>query len=369
MKKITSEIGSEPIYTNLENQSEKLTLIHSFNWYNYNCGKKDAKEFVVDYMKSINRSKDEILAIRSLNESKINLQIGWIARMLCMGFVPSDKTKEYFVDHYKKLITLSKEDLKLTIVTTVTEKPEPLKVNIQDRIREKASEEIAEIEGIVDDFYLSGCKNLVDMESYFRSRKLSAVVMKSICNKFIKSSKHIEEVLEGNCTQLKEGYSNFSKAELRRYKEFLDSIVMAANSGVINNKPIRKKRKVKEKPAVIIVSKLNYMKEFSELNLISISPEKIIGAIQLWAYNTKTKLLSVYNADNAKGLTVKGSTLQNFNEQTSIGKRLRKPEVVLKTLLDAGKVKLKSVMPDLTTKESFLTGRLNSDTIILRIMN
>ncbi|NBR26480.1 MAG: hypothetical protein EBU08_22410, partial [Micrococcales bacterium] len=69
--------------------------------------------------------------------------------------------------------------------------------------------------------------------------------------------------------------------------------------GAVANKPIRKKRTVKEKPASVVVAKLNYLQEFAELGLKSIAPEKIIGASQVWAYNTKTKLLGVYNAENA----------------------------------------------------------------------
>jgi hypothetical protein len=37
--------------------------------------------------------------------------------------------------------------------------------------------------------------------------------------------------------------------------------------------------------------------------------------------------------------------------------------------MEAGKVKIKKILPDLSTKESNLTGRMNSDTIILRIVN
>jgi hypothetical protein len=79
-------------------------------------------------------------------------------------------------------------------------------------------------------------------------------------------------------------------------------------------------------------------------------------------------LLGVYNADNARGITVKGSSLQNFNAETSIGKRLRKPEVVLPDLIDAGKIRIKKILSELTTKESNLTGRMNSDTLIVRIL-
>lgn len=364
MRKITSEIGAEPIYTNVEGKSEQSVLIGAFNWYNYNCGKKEAKEFVLDYLKFVGRSKNEILAIRSVSESKINLQFGWLARMLCLGFVPSDKTKQFVASKYKELLTIANNDLKTTKVVT----EDAPKVNIQDRIREKANEESGEIEGLIDDFVLGGCKNPMDMESYFRSRNLSSVVMTKICNTFIERGKEIEEALTSDCPQLKEGYSNFTKPELRRFKEFLDSIVVAANSRA-NVKPTRKKRKVKEKPATVLVAKMNYAKDFAELGLVSVAPEKVIGALQVWTYNTKTKLLGVYNADNAKGLSVKGSTFQNFNEQTSIGKRLRKPAVTIKELMEAGKVKIKKILPDLSTKESNLTGRMNSDTIILRIVN
>jgi hypothetical protein len=364
MRKITSEIGAEPIYTNVEGKSEQSVLIGAFNWYNYNCSKKEAKEFVLDYLKFVGRSKNEILAIRSVSESKINLQFGWLARMLCLGFVPGDKTKQFVATKYKELLTQANKDLK---VSTVVVEDAP-KVNIQDRIREKASEEAGEVEGLIDDFVLGGCKNPIDMESYFRSRNLSSVVMTKICNVFIERAKEIEEVLTSDDPQLKEGYSNFTKPELRRFKDFLDSIVVAANSRA-SIKPTRKKRKVKEKPAAVLVSKMNYLKDFAELNLVSVSPEKVIGALQVWTYNTKTKLLGVYNADNAKGLSVKGSTFQNFNEQTSIGKRLRKPAVTIKELMDAGKVKIKKILPDLSTKESNLTGRMNSDTMILRIVN
>jgi hypothetical protein len=64
---------------------------------------------------------------------------------------------------------------------------------------------------------------------------------------------------------------------------------------------------------------------------------------------------------------VKGSTIQNFKEDISIGKRLRKPKETLDDLLAAGKVKLRQLLSNLSTKESALTGRINSDTIIVRI--
>jgi len=356
-------LGEEPNWKQDQEYTD-ADLIKSFNWYNYFCNRKDAKTFVVEYLKVINRPKEEITLISSLPDSTMNVQVGWLARMMCLGYTPSDKTKEFFTSNYQKLLIESKT---VKVVKAQDETTAPV-VSIQDRIREKAREEIGEIEGYIDDFVMNDCKQKNDIANFLKSRQYSSVVSKKICEVFVNRAKDIEEVLLGDDAQLKEGYSNFTKPQLKRFKELLDTIVSETNRIAADNKPVRKVRKVKEKPATVVVAKMKYLKEFAELNLKSVSPERIVGASQVWTYNTKTKLLGVYFADNAKGLTVKGSTLQNFNAETSVGKRLRKPEVVLKDLLEAGKVKLKRILPDLTTKESVLTGRMNDDTIIVRIV-
>jgi len=368
MKKISpidNMLGAEPVWVADTVHDNKISVIKALSWYNYNCSKKDAKEFILDYLKKVNRPKNEVATIKSLPDTKVSLQVGWLARMLCMGFVPSDNTKKFFCEGYKKLLVADrKEDSATAAPVVVATAPV---VNIQDRIREKASEVSGEIEGLIDDFVMSRCKTPIDVEAYVKSLQLSSVVLKKVCDNFVDHSKKITEAIAGKDSQLVEGYSNFSKVELRRLREFMDSIVSATNKVAVVNKPARKKRVSKEKPAAILVAKVQYQKECTELKLKSIAPDKMIGATQVWTYNTKTKLLGVYSAENAKGFSMKGTTLQNFNEAASIGKRLRKPEVVLKEVLEAGKVKLKKILPDLKTKECVLTGRMNSDTIILKV--
>jgi hypothetical protein len=357
--------GTEPSWTNQEEINNlKIAEIRALNWYNYFCDSKQAKTFVVEYMASIGRPKEEISLVSS-SDASIPVQLGWVARMMCMGYEPSDTFKNFFVKEFKTVIETAKKTkkTKAPVVATTTA---PV-VSIQDRIREKASDEVGEIEGLVDEFIAGGCKFAPDMESYLKGKELSAVVQKKMCEVFIKRSKEFEDAMNTSDADIKEGYSNFSKVQLRKIKEFYDAIVTETNRGA-EKKPTRKTRKVKEKPASVIASKVQYMKDFAELNLKSVLPEKIVGANQVWLYNTKTKLLGMYNADNAKGLTIKGTTIQNFNTETSIGKRLRKPEVTVKQVLDGGKIVLKKLLDGLTTKPSELTGRINSDTIIVRVI-
>jgi hypothetical protein len=67
-------------------------------------------------------------------------------------------------------------------------------------------------------------------------------------------------------------------------------------------------------------------------------------------------------------MTVKGSALQNWSPDKSKQKTLRKPAEQIKDLMGAGKVKLRTYINDIKAKEQAVNGRINIDTIILRIM-
>jgi hypothetical protein len=85
-------------------------------------------------------------------------------------------------------------------------------------------------------------------------------------------------------------------------------------------------------------------------------------------YNTKTRKLGCYVADDAGGLSVKGSSLLNFTESKSVSKKLRKPEATLPEVLKGGKVYLRNALDNIKAVATPLTGRINSDTILLRIV-
>ena len=160
--------------------------------------------------------------------------------------------------------------------------------------------------------------------------------------------------------ELAEGYSHITKRKKRDFVLFLEEI---AACKVEKGKTTRKPRKVKAKSPEKLVQRLKYLKEFKDLNLTSIDPTEIIGATSLWVYNTKYRILTNYKSDT--GLSVKGSTLLNISDD-SVGKKVRKPEMVVPTILSLGKVPLKKVLDDLTTSQIQPNGRINKDTIILR---
>jgi hypothetical protein len=75
----------------------------------------------------------------------------------------------------------------------------------------------------------------------------------------------------------------------------------------------------------------------------------------------------MYVASSPEGLSVRGSTIVGFDEAKSINKTMRKPEQIIPSVVQSGKLALKKVWEGIKTAESPLTGRINKETILLRV--
>jgi hypothetical protein len=78
--------------------------------------------------------------------------------------------------------------------------------------------------------------------------------------------------------------------------------------------------------------------------------------------------LARYDSSGPAGIQVKGTTLTGYDIETSTSKSLRKPDVSIQALLGAGKVSLRKFIDEIKTVESKPNGRINEDTILLRII-
>tara|TARA_B100001057_G_scaffold289536_1_gene289601 strand:- start:4238 stop:5530 length:1293 start_codon:yes stop_codon:yes gene_type:complete len=177
--------------------------------------------------------------------------------------------------------------------------------------------------------------------------------------------------------QLKEGYAHFKKADIKNYKIAIGELISALDFVIDSAKATRKPRKPKVYSADKLVTKLKYCTTDEKYKLASISPDQIVGANELWVFNTKTRKIGKYVASNidpkgmqrqGSGLSVKGTTIIGYNETESIQKTLRKPAEQLKEFKDAGKVKLRKYMEDIKTTDTKLNGRCNPDTVLLKVV-
>ena len=237
------------------------------------------------------------------------------------------------------------------------------KVTIQDRIREQVYTLIANIEGMVDDFVESDYKDKYDFYTILTDKGCKSVHARKLKDHYLDEYNALVELYNGEDEYLKEAWGNLKPKEVQRYTDFFGIIVDDLDRIIKNATAQRKPRKTKQKSASRLIKNLKYQQEHPDLKLVSINPEKIVGASELWVYNTKYNRLGVYYAENSvRGFTVKGCTIQQFDEKISIQKTARKPEDVLSALT---KRSLKKKMKEMKTKDQPVTGRINAQTILL----
>jgi hypothetical protein len=176
--------------------------------------------------------------------------------------------------------------------------------------------------------------------------------------------------------QLKEGLGHIKKPDIKNYRIAIGELIAALDFVIDSAKATRKPRKPKVYSADKLVAKLKYAKVDPKYKLASVNPADIVGANELWVFNTKTRKLGKYVAKNidpkgmrreGSGLSVKGTTILGFDEASSIQKTLRKPDVQLKEFKDAGKVKLRKFLDEIPTTDTKLNGRCNPETVLLKI--
>lgn len=337
--------GFEPVLEDYPSQSK---LSDAYNWYNYMVDQKQKKKWVEDYLKSQNRI-DDLKIIKDVKDCWFIGPVGYISRILSNGVKLGESQIDFFESRIEYLKTRVSSD------EDETENETPVqKKTIQDKVAAKINDLYTMAEEMLDG-------DDIDMYAFLTKHEASPAAANFIKSKYLPA---YEEVFLDD-PQVKESYGK----KLKHWQKIFQSIIDDCDRYVGNKKAakVRKPKTIKVKPVSKIVERLNYQKEFGPLKLVSINPVDIVGATQLWVYNTKSRILGVYNTSDGATLSVKGSTIINYDEKKSIAKRLRKPEEGVGGLLKAGKVILRTYLDQFKTTQQELNGRINKDTILLRV--
>lgn len=359
-------VGSEPTWEEQPSEDQRTAaLVSALNWYNYTCDKKQAKEMLLEYLKAEEKTAD-YKVIKSVSDSNLNLTAAWLCRMSTQGFVLNDNERERILLEVAKH-TESKTKVHEVEETTVEKPAQP---SIQDRMREKAIEAAAELDGLLDDFIINGCKppkgaSAIDL------LKIANVLpqhISLIVEPWVARLEEIQNAYNGDDPELAEGYAGFGKIELRNMVKFVEQIINECNSYIQFKKVNKAPRKRKPVPLEKQVAKLKYQKEDLDLGIKSEKPVKIVGAKEMFVYNTKTRKLQYYAADfHAGSLAVKNNSVIGFDPVTSVSKTLRKPKEQLSELMKASKPNSRKFFKEVRAVEAKLNGRFNENLIILKV--
>ncbi len=366
--------GSEPMWdTERALKMPQAEFDHflrkSFFYYNYFYAQKDLKKHAVKWMQENKYSKADVSAFVRSSDRAVTMTAYGLLMANRQGMPFREKELAYFKQQIANAIAAA--DLEPADSVTGAKAPvivAPARVpTIQDRLNEKTSEHLAHFEGLYDEVVQG---STVDPKAYdyFVSNNVPQGQLGKFEDYVDNQRMYLTAAMDKMDEQYIEAYRHYRAADFKRHLAFLDNIQTAIDQ-YRQVKKATKKARVKRAPnKEKIVSKLKYLKEEKVMKLVSINPVDIIGAQELWCYNTKTRKLYKYVADSVLGpLGIKGTSLTGFNTTTSVGKTLRKPEEKLKEFARATKVQLRKFLDEIKATETIGNGRLNLDTVLLKV--
>lgn len=349
-EKFQKQLGTkEP--TSINPINYKIDLLNALNSYNLLFDNKDKRKWAVDYLKKTNPS---VISKIEKNSDYEFRTLGTLIRM---------KEKNIFLEDNElmKIDTILKE-----LIVKQKKMPEEVSENSMPRIdtsKQKINEVFSTLSYAVDDYLISD-ESLPDvtktLEMYFAPR--------NICSSITSFMPHLEEeiqlAIDGTNEDINDAYSFTTKAKLKKLKTWMENVIpsiQAYSSAVKAKAP----RVSKPKSPLLLIKNLKYKIEDATLNLKSVIATSIIGSSTVWLYDTEKRKLSVYNGDN---ITVRGTTLLNYDPTKSGVKTLRKPEIIT-SLVSLAKKPLLQEFEKLSTVPQKVNGRLNENTIILKVFN
>ena len=202
------------------------------------------------------------------------------------------------------------------------------------------SETACTVEAWIDEYIdaLQNNSNITrkNVKTLIKANRVKSREAKKIAEHFQRLLDEVNSVIDEADEDLVEGWSYLNQTKIKRLHGYLETIV----------DEFRIKGTVKE-----------YGK--------SISPTEIVGAKGVLLFNTKQKKIAFYTSK--KGFTVKGTTLQDVDGGVvkTCGRRDSK---WVGSLVGCHINRMMNEINTLSSKEQELTGRINKDTLILRVV-
>ena len=360
--------GPEPEWpvdaTDWDNERFDSRLRKSFYYYNYYYSQKDCKKYVIEWLqKNSKLTIDEVKAFNRAGDRLLPMTVCSLIMAHRAGMPFRGRHIEFIIDSVQDVISKAEPEVLDAVAT-----PEQIayRPTIQDRLNEKTSEIIGELEGHYDDAD-QNVKTTFKPYDFLVANNVVQSQLGKYEDFYSRRKAELELAQSRTDEQVKEGYSHYKAADFKRMIGWINDLLTAIEQyrGV---KKATKKARVKKAPSKEKqVAKLKYAKEEKTLKIVSINPADIIGSAELWVYNFKTRKLGKYVAASYQTLGIKGTSIVGFDADKSTSKTLRKPEEKLKEFAKAGKIQLRKFLDDIKATETKLNGRISTDVVLLRV--
>lgn len=370
----TKYMGTEPLFSE-QPENRTSALVASFNWYSRFYGRKDAKDMILQYL-DLTGNQGIAKIVRKVEDRDLNPSMCWLARMTLRGLKLTEDESQRLRDEINRLVqTVNAPEVKESKTgkkLSELDKKESNRPNVQEIMKERTREAAGEIEGMYDDYVLAGAKASFNFKPIDILAKYNVLPqhISIVTDAWKRKRNEIEEAMQGKDAQLVQGYSHYTKTQMKNILKFIDQFLSDFSSYVSIKKVSKAPRKRKAVPVEKQVAKLKFLKEFKDsatkLNLVSLHPVKLHGASEAWVYDTAKRKLHHYIADEySKVFTVKGNTLLGFDKTGSEVKTLRKPADQIKEIMGS-KPAARKYFKDIKAVSTSPNGRFNESMIILK---
>ena len=208
-------LGDEPRY-NGETLTD-LQLSTAYTWYSYMCSASDARGYIIEYMENIGKNKVAKL-VKNIPDNRVPVTAGWLCRIMSRGGKITERSKDFLLDRVARAIERSQnQELDETQV-----KAKRQVVDVQAATRERSRDIIGGIEALID----SGEE--FTLYEHMQRQNIPPVYAGYIAEYYSKMVSELGEVLTGTDPDLKEGYRNYTKPQVRKLLEFYTKIVSDA---------------------------------------------------------------------------------------------------------------------------------------------
>ena len=238
-----------------------------------------------------------------------------------------------------------------------------------ERLQKKISNTVMQDLLDLEDSWIEGEKTSLDLYALFKKHGLGASATLPVREVVEGWLSDYEDAYNKVCPDAVEGYSHLKRPELNHRIKVCNEMLSDLDRLKSAAKATRKTRIKAPKTADKQVRNVKYKKEDSEFKLVSVPPIQIIGKTRLFVFNTKYRTLSEYVTTSVSGFEISGSTIKNFDTVNSRKLTLRKPDDILPDVLKKTPKQIDALLKTIKTKTSIPNGRINKDTILLRVMD
>ena len=358
--------GPEPDWTVQPGPEHRQSAVmRAFGWYGYHYDKKIVKQLVLDWL--LEHDAGQHRAFGRVPESALPNTLGWLCRMNQRGLVLTARELEFVSDTVRANIKATGSVKQVVAESAATE---PGRVTIQDRLRAKAEEIVAELEGLYDDVIRNDAKMTADNRpiAVIRGMNLPTQMVPMVRDVWAARLEELQVVQQGRDVDLVEGYGNFSKIQIRNLVKLSEQVLADCASFVQIKRVEKRPRKAKAVSPEHRARKFRHISEFDELKLTGLPASKLIDASEAWLYDTKKRKLIHAVADSHIGtISIKNNMLLGLGEADSQQKTLRRPADTLKELMTASKPNARRLFKDIKTTETLFNGRGTDTLMILRV--